>query len=295
MSTSTKSKFRFQWKEWLNVISELIYPKPPVCIVCKTDILAKATFHNQNHNQNHNRNQTENYNHTHTLVKRIKSDLSGEVCNACFEKLEFILDSYCVVCGRLISSADSADTQSQFCQDCSPDNQRYFTYNRAALAYNEAIQDIIHRFKYRGQRELADLLAAIACNAFKYYYQDIHIDIIIPVPLHVDRLAERGFNQAALIGNKLAAGLKIPIDTSGLQRVLHTQKQSKKTRWDRIQPLDGVFAYKEQRTNQLESPLLNKSVLLIDDIYTTGTTADACAKVLKAAGAANVYVLTLAR
>jgi ComF family protein len=278
MGTSTESKLRIQLKEWLKVISELIYPEPPVCIVCKTAITTRA----------------------HIPMELAKSNLSGKVCNACFGKLEFILDSYCTVCGRSIRCDDA---ESQFCQDCSSDNQRYFVSNRAAVAYNEAIQDIIHRLKYRGQRELADLLAAIAHNAFKYYYQDIHIDIIIPVPLHVDRLAERGFNQAAMIGNKLAADLQIPIDTTSLQRVLHTPKQSKKTRWDRIQPLDGVFVYRdqqsdqqrEQQTNQLESPLSNKSVLLLDDIYTTGTTVDACAKVLKAAGAANVYVLTLAR
>ncbi len=115
------------------------------------------------------------------------------------------------------------------------------------------------------------------------------IDVIIPVPLHSTRLREREYNQSLLLAHRMSTYLDIPLNYSILRRIRETPPQTSLTKHARLQNLRRSFAVK---TPQL---LKGKSILLVDDVYTTGTTVNECAKVLRKAEAKHVYVVTLAR
>ncbi len=116
-----------------------------------------------------------------------------------------------------------------------------------------------------------------------------HIDMLMPVPLHTDRLREREFNQSLLLADRLNRGLGLPLSYHNLVRLRSTQAQTELSRKARLKNLRRAFGVLRQ------GEVVGKRVLLVDDVFTTGTTVNECAKVLRRAGAADVYVVTLAR
>ena len=143
--------------------------------------------------------------------------------------------------------------------------------------YNDFLKEIIARYKFRG-----DYILAKAFSLFiKERLKDKHFDYLVPIPLSGERLYERGFNQSAALIHEAGYTAK-----ELLQRI-HSEKQSKKSRQERI--------HQKQVFELLPADIKNKSILLIDDIYTTGSTLYHAAKVLKTGGAASIYSLTLAR
>ncbi|MEH7444574.1 ComF family protein [Bacillus sp. JJ1122] len=150
--------------------------------------------------------------------------------------------------------------------------------NISMFSYDNFTKEVIAKFKFRGDYILAELFA----SAFRKALLAFQYDYIVPIPLSEERLYERGFNQAEAI-----------IRTAGCQPThllsrIHTEKQSKKSRHERIH-LEQVFKA------ETHLDLRGKTILLVDDIYTTGSTLRHAAKLLKDHGAAKVYSLTLAR
>jgi len=115
------------------------------------------------------------------------------------------------------------------------------------------------------------------------------IDLIIPVPLHTQRLREREFNQSLLLADRIARHGKIPLSYSNLIRLTATPAQTTLARKDRLRNLRGAFSVR------IPEALAGKRILLIDDVFTTGTTVNECAQVLRRAGSGDVFALTLAR
>ena len=115
------------------------------------------------------------------------------------------------------------------------------------------------------------------------------VDVIVPVPLHSTRLREREYNQSLLLAHRMSTYLKIPLNYTVLRRIRETPPQTSLTKHERLKNLRRSFVVKTPQS------LKGKSILLVDDVYTTGTTVNECAKVLDKAGAENVYVVTLAR
>ena len=149
------------------------------------------------------------------------------------------------------------------------------------------LRDVVHHMKYKFIKELADDLSLLAAQGLWNAHLSVP-DIVIPVPLHSRRLRWRGFNQAEILARSL--GLDVPIEATVLTRNRFTTSQvSMRTRMHRINNLKGAFT--AQHTNNIK----NKSVLLIDDVITTGATLNECAKVLLESGAKDVSALVIAR
>jgi competence protein ComFC len=210
-------------------------------------------------------------------------DEAPKVCRECKEKFAPITGEVCEICGRPFAFLGAEYRGENLCFDCRrwEEDENWsgsLDQNRSLYRYTDFVKDIIAKFKFRGDYVLAEIFEEDlrqALQAFQY-------DYIVPIPLSEERLYERGFNQAeALI---TIAGFK---STQLLSRV-HTEKQSKKSRSERIH-LQQVFKL------DTDLNLNSKTILLIDDIYTTGSTLRHAAKILKDNGAAKVYSFTLAR
>lgn len=143
--------------------------------------------------------------------------------------------------------------------------------------------------KYRGVRTLVDPLGDLMIEHLRSNGNLPEFDLILPVPLHRNKLRQREFNQAAGLARRIGKYFEIPVSTDNLQQIRSTKSQTKLTKTQRIANVKGAFRVK--RADELNG----KSVLLVDDVFTTGATVDECSKVLLAAGAKEVFVMTLAR
>ncbi|WP_282198724.1 ComF family protein [Collibacillus ludicampi] len=174
------------------------------------------------------------------------------------------------------------------CRECY--RQTSFVFSRSYGAYRDELREILHRYKFMREKELLPLLAGFLCTAWDMHMAAIPCDFLVPVPIHPQRLRERGFNQAYQLAQELSGYSKIPL-LNPLRRDIHLTGQAMKTRKERLLALQGVFSVEPFYVSQLSG----KTILLIDDIYTTGSTAEACSRVLLEAGVGAVYVLTVAR
>lgn len=207
----------------------------------------------------------------------------SRVCGECEGKLMPIQGEICSICGRPFANLDSEYRLGSTCFDCKrweEDDEWSGSLDRNISLYNyeDFTKEAIARFKFRGDYVLAEVFA----RDFRSILQALHYDLMVPIPLSEERLYERGFNQAEAI-----------ISTAGFEPThlltrIHTEKQSKKSRHERIH-LEQVFKL------ETEMDLTSKTILLVDDIYTTGSTLRHAAKLLKENGAAKVHSLTLAR
>jgi competence protein ComFC len=165
----------------------------------------------------------------------------------------------------------------------------HFRSARSAVSAKGTVLEVIHRYKYKRafwfEPFLADLLIREALPELRQQKWDW----IVPVPLHPAKKRQREFNQAERLATYLSAATKIPMDTTLLRRVTATKTQTKLSRQERAENMRNAFALQDGRT------LNGERILLFDDVFTTGATTDACARVLLAAGAAEVCVWTVAR
>ncbi len=205
------------------------------------------------------------------------------LCEECEKKFEKMEGETCRICGRSLELLSGNYRQGDICQDCvrweeDPQWQGVLEKNYSLFHYNDYLKEVIAKYKYRGDY----VLARVFSERIKGVLLSIEADLFIPIPLSEERIYERGFNQAEAL--LIEAGF---VPNPILTRI-HSEKQSKKSRIERIH-LPQVF----QLTP--EACLEGKKVVLIDDIYTTGSTLRHAAKLLKRAGAANVFSLTIAR
>jgi ComF family protein len=159
---------------------------------------------------------------------------------------------------------------------------------RALAAFEGSVQGAIHRWKYEGKTHLTPFFADWMAEGLNRYWERNSLDLLIPVPLHPQRLRERGFNQALLLAEELSRRTGIPYLKTILKKRKPTLPQVNLSGLEREKGLKGAFHVTEKEE------LLGKSVLLVDDVYTTGATVNECSKVLVKEGAQKVDVLTLA-
>lgn len=199
------------------------------------------------------------------------------ICGSCEEKLVLLQGDLCTGCGGKTSGA--------LCVDCSHWSRHHtyrdvLAFNRSVFRYNEPLKEMVAKWKFRGDYELAKMFEQVLNGAFHTNFSFLKKEaVLVPIPLSKERLKERAFNQAAALAHLLNQPVTdVLIRTEG-------EKQSKKSRRER---LDSVNPF------SLKQPV-EKPVILIDDIYTTGTTLRHAAFVLKGSGCPAVYSLTLAR
>lgn len=209
----------------------------------------------------------------------------SKVCKDCTAKLSPIHAPICKICFRPL------DEDSNVCGDCLQIAQRDRVQNVSAVTYTRKTKEVLARFKYLGDEGYAKFIGAIMCDAVEKHYSQIPFSLITSVPLHQNRIKERGFNQSQLLAEQIGKSLGLPA-SSILERTKVAPPQASLSRKDRIQSLHGSFRIK---MNGSQLDFTPQTILLVDDVYTTGTTIRACAKILRQAGAQTVYAITFAR
>ena len=211
---------------------------------------------------------------------RERQDRPG-LCPECEKDLIWIQPPFCPRCQQPFS----AGTDTHLCPACLQDKP-FFDLARAAVVYQGKMAGVIQRFKYHGDITLA---ADLGLFWDRVDLSAIPFEMIIPVPLHPQRLRKRGFNQAVLLAKDLARKTGRDLSVRTLKRIRNTVPQVELAFEERQKNVRGAFAVKNK------SAITDKKILLIDDVFTTGATVNECARVLKKAGAGEVFVLTLAR
>lgn len=150
------------------------------------------------------------------------------------------------------------------------------------------IHSLLHSIKYNGKKEAAVWLGAKIGNELKACPEWDYIDLIVPVPLHFKRLKERGFNQSYFLAKGIAENFKKPICDKSVERIKYSNTQTKKGRMERIDNVENIFSVK------LSNNLRNKNILLVDDVVTTGATAESCMQTILASGCKSVNFVSLA-
>jgi ComF family protein len=207
-------------------------------------------------------------------------------CSDCWSTISLMPDTRCTRCDRPFpSSIATTYSRNHVCQPCA---ERPPSYTKAwtLYPYLPPLQHAIRLFKYQGKVSLAAPLAALMIARLPPLNS---VDVIMPVPLHIQKLREREFNQSLLLADHIGRSLDIPVAYANLVRTAPTPPQTTLSRKSRQKNLRRAFAVRRP------DAIVNKCVLLIDDVFTTGTTVNECAKALRRAGSADVFALTLSR
>lgn len=211
------------------------------------------------------------------------ASLDPSLCTRCLDGCLPVTSPCCPRCALPFATIGGGDHVCGECLLHPPD----FVWTVAAGLYEEALRHAIHRFKFGGILSLDRPLSRLLDDAWQRTAHDWHPDLLVPVPLHPQRLCQRTYNQSLLIARELGRSRKLPVDPRLLRRILPTVAQAGLTAKERHSNLLGAFA--------LTRPLSGEKVLLVDDVMTTGTTARICATTLCAGGAGEVAVVVLAR
>lgn len=205
------------------------------------------------------------------------------LCDECSDNMHWNIGRTCDKCGKALPQAYLGAR----CYDCM-DNQHSFRRGYSCMTYGLYERELILDYKYNGKSYLGDKFGDILYDRIRY--EEPEIDIIIPVPVYRDREKKRGYNQTELMAVRLAQLWDKPVATDFLQRRRATSPLKSLSPIERESALRGAFAL----TSKAERQIQGKSILLIDDIYTTGATIEECSRVLLHGGAAAVDFLSLA-
>jgi ComF family protein len=209
----------------------------------------------------------------------------GYVCGGCRVKVRFIEPPFCQRCGRPFQG----DITTAFeCSNCR-EMEWHFQSARSAVVARDPVLEVIHRYKYQRALWFEPFLADLLVQAAGPCLAGQNGMMIVPVPLYPTKEREREFNQAVRLANRLGAATRIPVNKRLLRRVLSTRTQTQLTREERLENVRNAFAMRNGQH------LNGERIILLDDVFTTGATTSACARVLGAAGAGEVWVWTVAR
>lgn len=216
---------------------------------------------------------------------RVNVSADGNFCSECFQKLRIITAPLCAQCGVPFPVPVPDDTLCLSCLDVSPSYDKA----RAAMVYDSVSAPLVTALKFHDQwaglARHAEMMMVAGGGLLKT------ADLLVPVPLHWRRLILRKFNQSALLAHAVSARSAVPLRVDLLQRIRYTKPQMRLDRKTRLKNVKKAFGVPANAVASLSG----KHVVLIDDVVTTGATAEACAVALKKAGAARVDVLALAR
>lgn len=211
-------------------------------------------------------------------------DKHQEICKKCEKNLRYIEEPKCKKCGKPFEPREPDSEIKEYCMDCVK-KPHIYDFGMAVFQYSEELRESIYRFKYYNQRTYAGFYGkAMAC--YGRQIRELGIQVLIPVPISRQRKTARGYNQAELMAWALGRELNLPVDSYSLIRKKNTLPQKELNEEERRNNLKNAFKIEE-------NVIKYKKVLLVDDIYTTGSTIDACATVLKQAGAEKVYFISL--
>ena len=216
------------------------------------------------------------------------------LCETCRETLLFIDAPRCTCCGRPLPAGEFAPSPGTLCEECR--DGRWVSGARSVGPHLGTLRDAMLAYKFAGRRRLAELFGEMLAEVFAREVAGPERGLplercaaLVPVPLHPKRRHWRGFDQAELLCEHITEALGLPVWDDAIARIRHTTPQTELTGASRRANVRGAFeARKPWR-------LARASVVLVDDVMTTGSTLEECARVLKTAGARSVYALTVTR
>ncbi len=269
------------------IIQEAVFP--PKCLVC-------ATFFripDQSRKGSSAGSGPDGHARSLLVQDQVEISLATYLCPNCLSEVVRVESPLCICCGIPFKSRQGED---HYCGACTVSRKK-FGIARAPLVYDRIITEVIHCFKYRGKIQLARPLGELLLTAFMSFWDKDSIDIILPVPLHSSRFRRRGFNQADLLirnwpemaARRFCDFSPIRIERDLLTRKFPTAPQTALGRAQRAVNIKNAFDLNR------EEAIVDKRVLLIDDVYTTGATVNECGRLLLSRGVHQVDVLTLAR
>jgi competence protein ComFC len=217
--------------------------------------------------------------------KERATSAEGFVCPRCWQQVRFIKPPFCKRCGLPFPGELTAAFECSNCREM----KLHFRSARSAVIASGTALEVIHRYKYKRAFWFEPFLADLLCREALPELRGEKWDWIVPVPLHPAKKRQREFNQAERIATFLSAATKIPMDTTLLKRITATKTQTKLTREQRAENMRNAFVMQNRRK------LNGERILVFDDVFTTGATTNACARVLLTAGASEVCVWTVAR
>ena len=219
----------------------------------------------------------------HLCKEPVSSSSDFNICNTCMTSIQFITSPVCNVCGIPFSGKG----EDHICSRCI-ENPPPYKAARAAMVYDGGCKEMLHGLKYNHKTSLRRPLGLITAKYLETFVNSWKPDSIVPVPLHLSRLRSRGFNQSILIGEILARNWRLPLIRDELIRKLSTIPQVELSREQRLSNLKGAFCVKP------ENRIRGRRVLLVDDVFTTGSTLSEASATLLREGASEVFAVTAA-
>lgn len=207
------------------------------------------------------------------------------ICNMCKNKVQYIKEPRCKKCSKPVEQEEQ-----EYCTDCS---QRvyHFVQGYSLWVYDDIMKQSIAAFKYRNKREYANYYLTELLAHYGMQVKRLAPDAIVPIPIHWSKHMERGYNQADILAKGIGRALDIPVLSHLLIRDKRTLPQKKLTDKERLQNLREAFHY--NKVVEKKSKCHLRRILLIDDIYTTGSTIEACSHMLINQGIEEIYFITL--
>ena len=206
---------------------------------------------------------------------------SGEkICFCCRDRFRKVGEPYCLKCGQPLQ-----EKEQEYCSDCS--KKKHVFISGSCLYEYESVQEAIYRFKYGGRREYAAFFGEEMAQFLGERIRSCQADALVPVPIHKKRLQERGYNQAQLLAQEIGKRLQIPVLDHMIGRIQNTAPQKGLGAQERQNNLKKAF-------KMYQNDVKLDTIIIIDDIFTTGSTIDAMGRVLLEAGAKRIYFAALA-
>lgn len=237
------------FRDFLSALKDLFFP--PVCLICRTRLACRQDV---------------------------------MFCHSCMDAISLAKEPFCTCCGRVFRNGAGG---SHLCSDCLAGSY-HFSKARSVFRYDDSTARLLHSFKYGGRTTALATFGALK-KSLAHLEELNDQDFIVPVPLHRNRLKERGFNQALLLAKVFFPDQKERIHPALMERCRWTVPQTGLKGKERRKNLKNAFKVKDRIR------LEGKKILIVDDVFTTGTTVNECARTLKQAGAGDVQALTLAR
>lgn len=214
------------------------------------------------------------------------------ICTSCLPKLAPVRQPVCKKCGKEVIGEGT-----EYCPDCER-HKRTFDSGAALLNYNEAARRSMAAIKYKNKREYLDFYSMAMAHRFRRQVEVWKPDVLVPVPVHPSRRRQRGYNQAEELAKRLGRKWEIPVDTELLIRSRKTAPQRDLNPRERLKNLQEAFGIHPHRLSARRKASgtfrdMPRCVVLIDDIYTTGSTVEACSRVLRAAGVKEIHYLAI--
>ncbi len=207
--------------------------------------------------------------------------LPGErLCADCGGESWTLQGPVCMRCGKPMESG-----REEYCRDCAR-KQHAYRQGKAVFAYHDKVRQSMYRFKYANRREYAGFYAGEAARKYGGWIARCGVEVIVPVPMYAWKQRRRGYNQAEVFARALGRELDLPVDAGIVRRIRNTVPQKELNDRQRRKNLKNAF--------QLNKDVVKYSqILLVDDIYTTGSTVDAVAETLLSGGATHIYCLCI--